>query len=110
MLIFSHRKFERDKAIKHILKIIHNIRSNPSKLEKYGSLNAQRVKIVLMHCEPALQLLFIVGFTVTISDNKERLNLSFMRYNTKCDNRCNFKCCLIRENYSAYVLNLYLLQ
>lgn len=42
-------------------------------MRKYGTLNLKRVRRVLSNCEPAFELLFIVGFTIAESDNQERI-------------------------------------
>lgn len=41
------------------------MKSNASELTKYGNLN--------FNCDPALQLLFIIGFSIKDFDNRQRL-------------------------------------
>lgn len=55
------------------MKIFDNIMSNPSKLKKYGTINLKRIGHLLSNCDPALQLLFIVGFTIKNLEDQERL-------------------------------------
>ena len=64
-------EIDRNKGIKLILRIIDNIVNNPSQTQKYGNLNLQKIKSKLKTCQPALELLFLSGFTKT--PNNERL-------------------------------------
>ena len=45
-----------------VSKICRNILGNPSQIQKYGNLNAERIKAKLSKCRPALNVLFIIGF------------------------------------------------
>lgn len=47
--------------------------SNPSRLGKYGTINFKRITDKLSNCDPALNLLFIAGFTIQPVYNQERL-------------------------------------
>ena len=69
----KHRKSERDKGIKLVLKIFSNILNNLSEIGKYGNLNYNKINKKLSMCKPALQLLFIAGFNQYICDDKRRL-------------------------------------
>lgn len=47
--------------------------SNPSELDKYGTLNFIKVAKRLTNCTPALELFFIVGFDFRYIDNQQKL-------------------------------------
>ena len=64
-------KSDRNKAIKLLLKIFENILNHPSQIQKYGDLNAKRIKQKLCKCKPAFNLLFIAGFKE--SNNRARI-------------------------------------
>ena len=69
--ILNFRNTNRYKGIKLVLKIFDNIINNPSQLQKYGDLNAQKICSKLSECKPAFNLLLIAGFKK--SNNKGRL-------------------------------------
>lgn len=56
-----------------VLKILSNIKGNPSKISKYGNLNFDKINQKLLNCKPALQLLFVAGFSVENSEDTARL-------------------------------------
>ena len=72
MIHCKHRKLQRDKGIKLVLKIFTNILNNPSEIEKYGNLNFDKINKKLSMCQPALQLLSIAGFNEYCDDTRSR--------------------------------------
>ena len=65
-----HRESERNKAIKLLLKIYKNLSNNPNEIEKYGDLNFYKIDQKLSSCKPAMDLLFLSGFTKSQNNNR----------------------------------------
>eukprot|EP01084_Bolivina_argentea_P130910 231100_1 len=58
-------KIEREKAVKLLCKILNNLLTNLSEIDKYGDLNRDTMQLKFSKCTPALDLLFIAGFEIS---------------------------------------------
>ena len=69
--ILFYRESDRNKGIQLLLKICNNIANNPTQIGKYGDLHFEKINKKLSKCKPAMDLLFLSGFTK--SNNSKRL-------------------------------------
>eukprot|EP01084_Bolivina_argentea_P169004 292997_1 len=63
--LWSIPECERENGIKLLSKLLLNIVNNPSQTEKYGTLNFGTILEKFENCQPALDLLFYVGFKIS---------------------------------------------